>query len=167
MILLTNVALFLGPLSAKPLEAQERRSPRALVAVAGYAGFLDEATIHNAVLGAALRIPLSSRLAVGPEVLYLRESTSVQNYVVQMNVTWEIGLRKRARPYLVVGAGLLHQRAEFPGAIDPTFSSNELTGNGGAGLRVRLSERFVMSPEFRLGWEPLLRATIGIEYEFP
>ena len=161
------LALFLGAFSARTLEAQERRPGSALVGIAGYAGFLDEATMHNAVLGAALRFHVSPRFAVEPEFLYMRESQSVQNYVVQMNVAWELGAPARVRPYLVAGVGLLHQRAEFPGAVDPTFSSSEFTGNGGLGVRIRLSDRFVMSPEFRLGWEPLLRATVGFGYEFP
>ena len=117
--------------------------------------------------GAALRFYVSPRVIIGPELLYLRESTTVQSYVAQMNVAWELGAPERVRPYLVAGAGLLHQRAEFPGTVDPTFSSNEFTANGGLGVRIRLSDRFVMSPEFRLGWEPLLRATVGLGYEFP
>jgi hypothetical protein len=164
---MSTLAFFLVALCAGILEAQQRHSRGALVGVVGYAGFLDEATIDNAVLGGALLLHVSPRFALEPEFLYMRESASVQSYVVQMNVAWEFGAPTRVRPYLVAGAGLLHQRTEFPGAVDPTFSSNEFTGNGGLGLRIRISDRFVMSPEFRLGWEPLLRATVGLGYEFP
>jgi hypothetical protein len=90
-----------------------------------------------------------------------------RSFHLQLNVIRPIGPDRRVRFYLVGGAGIRHLRAEFPGATDPTFSDTEFTGGGGGGVRVELSDRFSLSPEFRLGWEPLLRATVGLGYELP
>jgi hypothetical protein len=51
--------------------------------------------------------------------------------------------------------------------MDPTFSDTEFTGGGGGGVRVELSDRFSLSPEFRLGWEPLSEPPSGSGTELP
>ena len=72
----------------------------------------------------------------------------------------------RVRPYLVAGGGVLHSRFRFPGALRERFSSNEFTGGGGGGLRIRVSDRLWLSPEFRFGWEPIVRITVSAGFTF-
>lgn len=158
------VALFA---SATVANAQESYPVATVKVLGGYAGFLDDATIHEPVVGAAYRLDVAERLALEPEFLYLRRSAIERSFHLQLNVIRPIGPDRRVRFYLVGGAGIRHLRAEFPGAMDPTFSDTEFTGGGGGGVRVELSDRFSLSPEFRLGWEPLLRATVGFGYELP
>ncbi len=70
------------------------------------------------------------------------------------------------QPYLVAAAGVQHSRSRFPGALQEQFSSNAFTANGGVGTRIRLWNRFSISPEFRLGGEPIMRATVSLGYTF-
>ena len=137
-----------------------------LKAVVGTAGFLDEVTDYHAAIGGAVRVHLSRDVHVEPEVLYLRESSLHDDYAFQTAFTWEFCSRPGFRPYLVAGAGVLHSRFRFRGALEERFSSNEFTGGGGIGVRVRIGERLRVSPEFRLGWEPLVRVTVGLGYSF-
>jgi hypothetical protein len=167
MFVRRTLALLMLFASAAVANAQESYPGSTVKVVGGYAGFLDDATIHEPVLGAAYRLDLAERLAIEPEFLYLRRSARERSFVLQLNVIRPIGPDRRVRPYLVAGAGIRHLRAEFPGAMDPTFSDSEFTGGGGGGVRVGLSERFRLSPEFRLGWEPLIRATVALGYQFP
>ena len=154
------VALFL---LGTPAMAQDRIE---LKGVVGTAGFLDSPTDYRPVVGGAVRIGLSRVLSVEPEFLYLRESSDHQDYSFQTALTWEFLRRPGLRPYLVAGAGVLHSRFEFPGAQRERFSSNEFTGGGGVGVRIRVGDRFWVSPEVRVGWEPLIRATVSIGYTF-
>jgi hypothetical protein len=55
--------------AASPAAGQQR-SP-VIEALGGWAGFLDDATIHHAVIGGSVRVSLTPRLSVGPEVVYL------------------------------------------------------------------------------------------------
>lgn len=57
------------------------------------------------------------------------------------------------------GVGYFH---EVDKSID--YKRSELAWNGGIGLRVRLSERIFLAPEFRIGH--LTRATISLGYLF-
>ena len=135
-------------------------------AVAGYAGFIDEALLDHFVVGGAARIPLSPEWDLEPEFLYMRQSPRHDDLSFQAGAAWTFWRGPRAETYLVGAVGVLHSRFEFPGARDPRFSSNKFTGGGGAGLRLGWGDRLVLTPEARLGWEPLVRFTIGIGYEF-
>ena len=137
-----------------------------LKGVVGTTGFVDTPTNYHVAVGGAVRLPLFRALSVESEFLYLRESSRHEDYSFQTAVTWEFLPGTGFRPYLVAGAGVLHSRFKFPGALDERFSSNGFTGGGGAGLRIRVVNGFWLSPEFRVGWEPLVRVTVGIGYTF-
>ena len=133
-----------------------------LKGVVGTTGFVDSPTNYHLAVGSAVRLPLFRALSVEPEFLYLRGSSRHEDYSFQTAVIWEFRGRTDFRPYLVAGAGVMHSRFEFPGALDELFSSNGFTGGGGVGVRLRLRDRLWVSPEFRLGWEPLVRATVAL-----
>ncbi len=154
------VALFL---LGTPAMAQDRIE---LKAVVGTTGFLDSPTNYHSAVGGAVRLGISGAFSVEPEFLYLRESSRHQDYSFQTAVTWEFLRGPKFRPYLVAGGGVLHSRFEFPGALEEQFSSNEFTGGGGVGVRIRVGDRFWISPEVRVGWEPLIRATVSVGYTF-
>ena len=151
-------------LVATPAIAQDRIE---LKAVVGTAGFLDSPTRYRPVLGAAVRVRISSVLSVEPEFLYMRESSRDEAYLFQTALIREFRGGTDVRPYLVAGAGVLHSHFKFPGALEEEFSSNEFTGGGGVGVRIRASDRLWISPEVRVGWEPIIRATVSVGYTFP
>ena len=63
-----------GMLLDSPAEAQSapKGGPDAVEIFAGYAGFVDDATIDHAVFGGAGRFYISPRASQGPEVTYMR-----------------------------------------------------------------------------------------------
>lgn len=147
-------------------EAQEMPKSWEAKAMVGLGGFLDSPTNYRFVIGGAIRAYVSPRFAIEPEFLYMRENDRLEDLRIQANLVRDFAGNNRVQPYLIGGIGVQHHRARFPGARSPSFSSNSLTGGGGAGLRIQLGDRFFMSPEFRLGTEPLLRATIAIGSSF-
>jgi hypothetical protein len=65
-------------------------------------------------------------------------------------------------PYLVVGGGLFQTRDKFVGE---TFTSSEGAFTAGGGVRVFLTDRLYVAPEFRGGWEPHFRLSVSIGYQ--
>lgn len=156
-----------------PALAQSRPAP-IIEAVVGRSGFIDEVWDYFTTIGAGARIFVTPRLAIGPEVAYLTgefDRLDASNLTVTGNVTFDFfrddGVR-RVVPYLVAGGGYLRQKTLVGGGPGSTelvpFTSGEATVSGGLGVRIALSSRVFIAPEFRLGWEPESRIamTIGI-----
>ncbi len=137
-----------------------------LKGVVGTSGFLDSPTDYHAVVGGAARLYISPRFALEPEFTYMRASSRRQDYAIQMGVIWQFRRGAVLEPYLVAAAGVQHSRSRFPGAVQETFSSNAFTGGGGVGIRIGVGSRFRLSPEFRVGSEPIVRATVSLGYMF-
>jgi hypothetical protein len=105
--------------------AQEQgRRPMAIEGTVGWAGFVDDATIEHTVVGGALLVPLTPRISVGPEVMYMIGPGSDRDTIVIGSI-WFDFLRPRpgtyATPYVVAGGGFLHHSNEFGGRA---FSGN-------------------------------------------
>ncbi|MGE3508438.1 MAG: hypothetical protein AB7N65_06095 [Vicinamibacterales bacterium] len=149
---------------AAPLGAQTRPIP-IVEAMAGWAGFVDENWIDRTLLGAAGRIFVTERIAVGPEFAFLRGSHDEYDWTLTGNATIDLirdtgGAAPRIVPYLAFGGGYLRQVTRFGTA---RFSSGEGTVSGGAGARFSLGRRLFLAPELRVGYEPELRfgASLG------
>ena len=156
-----------------PALAQSKPAPIVEVVV-GRSGFIDEVWDYFTTIGAGARIFVTPRLAIGPEVAYLTgefDRLEASNLTVTGNITFDLvqddGVR-RVVPYLAAGGGYLRQRTLVgggPGSSELVpFTSGEGTVSGGLGVRIALSSRVFIAPEFRLGWEPESRiaVTIGI-----
>jgi hypothetical protein len=132
----------------------------------GHAGFADDAVIHHAVLGGALRWPLTPRLGAGPEAAYMIGPGADRDVLVTGNVWWDLvasGTRPRGVvPYVVGGAGLFRHSDRVGTG---TFASAEGTFTAGGGARFRLSRRTYLSADARVGWElhTRLTAQLGIQ----
>ncbi|MEQ1757335.1 MAG: outer membrane beta-barrel protein [Vicinamibacterales bacterium] len=125
-----------------------------LDATAGWVGFADDSIVSEGMVGGSGRIYLTPRLAVGPEVVFIR-GTSHSHYVVTGNVTFDFvrpagGRGASATPYIVLGAGAFWTRQQFPRGV---FTSNEGAFTAGVGVRVPIGERVTVGAEARLGWE--------------
>ena len=129
---------------------------------AGYAGFIDEDLVDHAAIGSSLRYYLTPRLAIEPEVLFLIGPGNDRNWVIMPNVAFDLRRSGRAIPYVSGGAGLLHYRDQL--SAGPPIATNSWTASGGAGVKLFLTERVFVAPEFRLGTEPLMRLTASIGY---
>jgi hypothetical protein len=146
-----------------PAFAQSIPPPHAEVQT-GWVGFVDEAMIDHAAFGGSARVYLTPRVAVGPEVAYLRGPGSDRDLMVTGNLTVDVlgprnGRPPRATPFFTVGGGYERHSDRFGPA---TFSSSEGAFTGGGGVRVWLTDRVFGVVEARMGWEPHLRVTGGI-----
>ena len=125
--------------------------------VVGHAGFVDDATIHHAVVGGAVRWYLTPRVGVGPEVVYMRGPRDDRDLMLTGNLTFDFLPDRRVTPFAVIGGGWLRHSDRFG-------PSNEGAFTAGVGLRANISDRWYVGGEARLGWELHTRVTgiVGI-----
>jgi hypothetical protein len=132
---------------------------------AGWAGFVDESTIDHALIGASSRWHLTRRLALGPEIVYMRGPGHDRDLFVTGNLTFDL-LRpaqgRRLMPYVVAGAGLMSHVDRFGGV---RFRSHEGAVTAGGGVRLRITPRMSIGGEARTGWEPHVRMSghVGLQ----
>ena len=157
---------------AQPVFAQDRPAP-IVEAVVGQSGFIDEAWDYFGTIGGGVRVFVTPRLAIGPEVAYLSGEFDASNLTVTANMTFDIVRddgRRKVVPYLVAGGGYLRQKTLVGGGPGSTalvpFTSSEGTMSAGVGARIALGSHMFVAPEFRLGWEPESRiaVTIGVRF---
>jgi Outer membrane protein beta-barrel domain len=144
-------------------ESEKRPSPDVALII-GTSAFLDEEIpFDHFVIGGSMRFYLSKRLSAGPQFLYMNGPDSDRDYSVVGNVAYDLITNKKFVLYAVGGAGILNHSERIG---NTTFSDSEGTASGGIGAKLFVTERLFLAPEFRLGWEPLLSASIGIGYSF-
>lgn len=140
---------------------------RAVEAVAGYAGFLDDALIGHTVVAGAFRYRLGRRVSVGPEVVSMAGPGRDRDVFITGNVTVDFlvpadGPRAGTiSPYVVAAAGFMVHRPRFG---SEGFSNTEGAVTGGGGVRVWMTERVYAVGEYRAGWEPHARVDGGLGF---
>jgi len=137
--------------------AQSQRAV-AVEGVAGWAGFVDDATIHHSLLGGSVRVPLGGRLSVGPEIVYARGPGSDRDLFVLGSLWIDLVPETPEAPivpYVVMGGGYMRHSDRF---FSGTFASGEGSFTAGGGARVPLSDRVYVGGDVRIGWELHLRA---------
>jgi hypothetical protein len=161
----TLVVAVIALMAAGPAHAQssDRPAPAAEFLV-GHAGFLDDTTSAHSVFGASARAYLTRRLAVGPELVYMRGPGSDRDTFLTGNLTFDLmkprgGRPPRVSPFVVVGGGLFTHSDRFATA---TYASSEGAFTAGGGTRVWITDRIYGLVELRVGWEPHYRVTGGI-----
>ena len=159
-------ALLIGLGLHTPCFAQSLGSlPRPIAEIqTGWVGFVDDSSIDHTAIGGAARWYLTPRLAVGPEVGYLRGPGDDRDVMVTMNLTFDVlsprdGRPRRVTPFIVVGGGF-EQHSDRIGPFG--FTSYEGAFTMGAGTRVWFNGRVYAMVETRMGWEPHARFTGGI-----
>ena len=130
--------------------------------------------IEHKAVGGAVRVYVTKRLSIEPEYLYLRHSDNDQDHLVQPNVAFDFtDPTKRFVAYGIAGVGVLHHKGRFfgsdfvtgaPRVFDTSFTT--WTASAGGGVKIFLTKRLFVSPEFRVGREPTVRATINVGYVF-
>ena len=135
--------------------AQERPAP-AVDLTAAWIGFADDGIAGEPGLGGAFRWYVSPRIAIGPELLYIR-GDSHSHLVLTGNLTWDVlpqATHPKATPFLVAGAGMFQTHEEF---FDDAVTSSEGAFTAGGGIRSRVADRVSVGVDARIGWELHLR----------
>jgi hypothetical protein len=122
----------------------------------GWAGFIDEDWIDHGVVGGAFRYYLTRRISLEPEILYMIGPGTDRDITAIPHISYDFRPGKPLRPYIIGGAGLLRHSQKFG---NTTFTSSEWTANFGTGVRIPLTPRLFVAPEFRIGFEPTMRIT--------
>jgi hypothetical protein len=128
--------------------------------IGGYTGFVDESLVDHTTIGGAVRVPVSRRLSVGPEVVYMIGPGGDRDLFVTGLLTFDIvgsAVEDRAPrivPFLAIGGGIFRHSDTFG---PETFSSWEGAVTGGGGIRVALTPRVSVGADVRIGWETHLR----------
>jgi hypothetical protein len=159
-----GLAMMLSGTMSSAAAAQSSRPAPIAEATLGWAGFIDERWIDHTTIGASARVFITPRIAIGPEIIYLRGPAGDRDWTLTGNATIDLRVertpaRPAATPYLVFGGGYLRQIQRFGSA---TFSSGEGTVSAGGGIRIALGSRAFIAPEMRIGWEPELR--VGVTF---
>ena len=131
--------------------AQERPGPAVDVGAA-WIGFADDGVVSEGAIAGAARWYVSPRIAVGPELLYIRGDNH-SHLALTGNLTWDLlpeASRPAATPFLVVGAGMFQTRETFSSG---DFTSTEGAFTAGGGVRARAGNRVSVGVDARVGWE--------------
>jgi hypothetical protein len=127
----------------------------------GWIGFADDSMINHGLVGVSMRIRLTERLGIEPELSYLVGPGEDRDIVLMPVVSYEFG-NGRVKPYVLGGAGALWHRDRFLRA----FTLDFIHASGGFGVRTQVHERWSISPEFRLGIYPHLQFKVAVGYKF-
>jgi len=127
----------------------------------GFSNFPDESSQYHIVAGGTARFRLFRGLGLMPEFTYMYRSRQDRDFLLLPNVIWEFRRDRRIVPYVVAGAGLLYHRETWDHA---SWSASAWIVAAGFGTRIFLTDRVFAAPEFRIGWEPHIRATFSIGY---
>jgi hypothetical protein len=157
-----HLAFLLILLLAASAQAQNKPRPE-IKATAGWVGFIDESWINHKIVGGSARFYLTPRVGLEPEVLYMIGPGSDRDVTLIPHVSFDFLVREMIRPYVIGGAGWMHHSQKI-GPI--RFTNNEWVGNGGVGVKFFLTPGLFVAPEFRIGFETILRAAASIGFTF-
>ncbi|MBM3794599.1 MAG: hypothetical protein FJW31_11125 [Acidobacteria bacterium] len=118
----------------------------------GYATFIDESNQSHLLTGGAARFYVTRRNAIEGEVLYLHKDCADKDAVLGVSYLRALGAaRGNTVPYFIGGAGYLW-------GFRPRFTGTTPTLSAGFGVRYFPGGgQLFVSPEVRLGSEPILR----------
>jgi len=119
--------------------------------------FLEDRSDNHLLVGASLRAYLTKRLSFQPEYQFLNGHSHTDS-VFLANVVYDLrNSSRRVVPYVLIGAGVLHNRQTSRSATGAFFS-------GGFGAKIHLNPRWYIAPDFRIGFEPHYRFSVGVGY---
>ncbi len=123
----------------------------------GTTGFLDDVSDQHLLVGGSLRAYFTQRLSFQPEYQFLNGRNHTDS-VFLANVAYDFRpSSRRVVPYVLVGAGVIQNR-------QARFSTTTSFFSGGFGAKIHLNPRWYVAPDFRVGFEPHYRFSVGIGY---
>ena len=169
LVLIAGIVLSAVASASGQSPSTTRTGPmRVLDFSAGYAGFVDDATIDHALVGFGGRVQLTRRLSIGPEIVWMRGPGRDRDLFLTGNLTYDMvgddgGRPPRVVPFVVVGAGYMWHQSDIG---RQTFRHAEGALTGGGGARVWLTDRVYAAGDVRLGWELHYRVagTVGVGF---
>ena len=125
-----------------------------------YAAFFDDGAIDHRGVAGTMRVHVTPRLSIGPELRYLMGPGDDRDVVLTGNLTIDfrkprVGQAGRIEPYAVVGAGLLSHSSTNWSGVSPFVT-------WGGGARVWLARQVYAASDVRLGWYPHMRVTTTV-----
>lgn len=161
VIALLAIAVWGAPTAS----AQERPQPSVDVA-AGVLVFADDGAPTEPFVGAAMRVYISPRISLGPEVAAIRGERH-HHYMLTGNLTVDLrapaqrGAVAGVTPFVVIGGGVFSTHERFG---NTSYASSDPAFTAGGGIRVRAGRRVTLGAEVRIGWELHVRtnALVGI-----
>lgn len=159
-------AVLLVPSTPAVVSAASQSAAPEVEAFAGWAGFVDDATIHHTAAGAAARFYVTPRLGIGPEFAYMWGPDDDRDVLLTGNLTFDVfpmrGPEARSvSPFFVVGGGWYQYRDTLPTgaftASDPAFTA-------GGGIRAWMNDRICVAGDVRVGWELHLRTGVVVGF---
>ena len=137
--------------------AQAQRGRVELRGDVGTTGFLDDFSDRHLLVGASLRAYFTQRLSFQPEYQFLNGRSHTDS-VFMANVAYDLrDSSRRVVPYFLIGAGVVQNR-QF------RFSTTSSFFSGGFGAKIHLNPRWYVAPDFRVGFEPHYRFSVGVGY---
>ena len=149
-----SLALFLALL--QPAPAQQRAGEVDALATGGAAWFTDGP--RHSVFGGSVRFHLSDRFAVEPEFLHMGTSQAHHDQVFVASVVYHFTKESRMAPFVMGGVGAFRQTF---GQDAGRFSTTDVDGLFGTGLRVNLTNRIFVEPRLRIGVQDLYIVLTG------
>ena len=148
-----------------PLYAQQgdEITPRKAEAKVIFGGAAFDDDTGHVLVGGAVRAYVTKRISIEPEYLFLRNTERDQDHLLGASVAYDFATdrTKRLVAYGIAGVGVLHHQSSFVSNDFTTWSASV-----GVGAKIFVTKKIFLSPEFRLGREPLIRATISVGYAF-
>jgi hypothetical protein len=141
--------------------AQETPSRLAVDVSAGYAGFADETLIGHVALGGGVRWQLTPKISVGPDFVFMRGPDDDRDIFLTGKVIVDFMPDRLVSPFVVADGGAMFHGDRF---VTGAFWAREGAVSGGGGVRINLTPRVSISPEFRIGWEPHLRVGATVSW---
>lgn len=161
LAVLLTCGVFLPSASAQSTDVRSAPSrTTAAEATIGYTGFADDRVIHHTGTGATVRVHLTPRISVGPEISYHIGPSRDRDLLVQGLAYVDLrrsssGHPGRIEPYVLVGGGLMSHDSGYG-------SSGSLTVTTGGGARVWVSRQAYIVADARLGWPANVRVVTGV-----
>lgn len=145
IVIRTSGMLCMLVLVAGSSYAQPTRRSIELKATAGLTRFfLDEPASFS--VGGAIRLGVADRVGLEPSFLYASDHR-FKHRIARVSVAYDVaGLGRRSTLYLATGGGVIIRHDKL---ID--FTSTEASVVGAVGVRIRVGNRLVVTPEVRLG----------------
>jgi hypothetical protein len=152
--------------AADRIAGSSRATPPPIIEVTtGYTPFFDDGgALPHVAVGSGARWYVTPGVAVGPEVHYMRGEGRDRDLLTTLTATFDLGDDRdgsgapRVTPYLVANGGV----AQHWGRFQPRGSTSGLVVSFGGGVRIPLSGRFFIAPEYRIGIEPQMRFTVAL-----
>ncbi len=146
--------------SAQPRTPSVPTGTTTAEATIGYTGFGDDGLIHHTGMAGAVRVHITPRISVGPELSYHVGPSQDRDLLVQ-GVAYldlrrpQLGHPGRIEPYVLVGGGLMSHDSGC-------CNSGTLTGMWGGGARIWVTEQAYVIADARMGWPPNVRVVTGM-----